>query len=63
GDVLSGMIASLIGQGLNAFYAACCGGYIHGLADDLAASDKGEYGLIATDIIECIPYAIKSVVN
>ncbi len=63
GDVLSGIIASLIGQGIDAFNAACCGAYIHGLAGDLAAKDKGEYGLIATDIIECIPYAIKSVVN
>ncbi len=62
GDILSGIIASLIGQGIDAFNAACCGAYIHGLAGDLTAKDKGEYGLIATDIIENIPYAIKSVV-
>ena len=62
GDVLSGIIASLIGQGIDAFNAACCGAYIHGLSGDLTAKDKGEYGLIATDIIENVPYAIKSVV-
>lgn len=61
GDVLSGIIASLIGQGIDAFNAACCGAYIHGLAGDLAAKDKGEYGLIATDIIENIPYAISKI--
>lgn len=61
GDVLSGIIASLIGQGIDAFNATCCGAYIHGLAGDLASNDKGEYGLIATDIIENIPYAIKKI--
>ncbi|QSX06531.1 NAD(P)H-hydrate dehydratase [Sedimentibacter sp. zth1] len=62
GDVLSGIIASLVGQKINLFEASCCGTFIHGISGDLAAKDKGEYGLIATDIIENIPYAIKAII-
>lgn len=61
GDVLSGIIASFIGQKIDVFEATCCAAYIHGLAGDLASIDKGEYGLIATDIISQIPYAIKKI--
>ena len=63
GDVLAGIIASFIGQGINPYDATCCAAFIHGLAGDLASEDKGEYGLIATDIIEKIPYAICKVLN
>ena len=59
GDVLTGIIAGFLGQGLIAFDAARLGVYIHGLAGDLAAKDKGDIGLIAGDILENIPYAIK----
>ncbi|MDP2911023.1 MAG: NAD(P)H-hydrate dehydratase [Candidatus Omnitrophota bacterium] len=59
GDVLAGIIAGFLGQGLKIFDAAKLGVYIHGLAGDLAAKDKGEIGLIAGDIVENIPYAIK----
>lgn len=59
GDVLTGIIASLIAQGIHPDYAACTGVYIHGLAGDMAASKIGEYGIIASDLIEEIPYAIK----
>lgn len=61
GDVLTGIIASLVGQGLDAFDAARCGVYLHGLAGDIAKKQKGEYGLIASDILENIPYAISYV--
>lgn len=59
GDVLTGMIASLVGQGLSAFEAARWGAYLHGKAGDLAAKTKGKVSLIASDIIEYIPEAIK----
>ena len=59
GDVLTGIIASLIAQGLNPYKATILGVYAHGLAGDLAKLDKGEYGLIARDILENIPQALK----
>ncbi len=58
GDALTGMIASLLGQGHPAEQAACLGVYLHGLAGDLAAAEKGEAGMIAGDLIEKIPAAI-----
>ncbi len=59
GDVLAGIIASFLSQGLKIFDASVLGVYVHGLAGDFAAKDKGEIGLIAGDILENIPYAIK----
>lgn len=59
GDVLSGIIASLIAQGFKVFNAAKFGVYLHGLAGDLAKEKYTEYSLIASDIIEFIPKAIK----
>ncbi len=59
GDVLSGIIAGLIGQGLNCFDSAKYGTYLHGLAGDLAAKDKIENSLIASDLITYLPKAIK----
>lgn len=61
GDVLSGMIASFIGQKIEPLDAAIAGVFLHGLAGDIGAKEKGEYGLIAGDIVESIPYAIKYV--
>ncbi|MFA4967476.1 MAG: NAD(P)H-hydrate dehydratase [Candidatus Margulisiibacteriota bacterium] len=58
GDILTGLIAGFAAQGMSPNDAACAGAYIHGLAGDLAAEEKGEYGLIAGDIIEKIPQAI-----
>lgn len=55
GDVLTGMIAGFIAQGFETKDAV----FLHGLAGDLAAKEKGEQGLIASDIIEKIPYAIR----
>ena len=59
GDVLTGMIASLIGQGIECFKAAKLGVYLHGLAGDIVKEEKGEYGMIASDIVSSIPFAIK----
>jgi NAD(P)H-hydrate epimerase len=62
GDVLTGLILALSGQGLDAENAAVAGAYLHGLAGDIAAEEKGVHGLIASDIREAIPYAIKAVI-
>lgn len=57
GDVLTGIIASLCGQGYSAKAACLLGVYLHGLAGDLIAQEKGERGIIAGDLIEAIPRA------
>jgi NAD(P)H-hydrate epimerase len=59
GDVLTGVIAGLLGQKLGLFEAACLGAYLHGLAGDLAAAERGQVGLIASDIVDRIPQAIR----
>lgn len=63
GDVLTGIISSFIGQGIEGYSAAILGVYIHGLAGDMAKAQIGEYGLIARDILECIPMAIDKLVH
>ncbi|WOO36328.1 NAD(P)H-hydrate dehydratase [Anaerocolumna sp. AGMB13020] len=60
GDVLTGMIAGLLGQGLTEDKAAALGVYIHGLAGDLAAEESGQHSLMADDIINHISAVIKS---
>ena len=60
GDVLTGIIAAFLGEGLDAFSAAKYAVYLHGLAGDLAAQEKTQLGMIASDIINNIPAAIKS---
>jgi len=57
GDVLTGVIVALIGQGLSNFDAAVLGTYIHGLAGDIAAEKIGQVSLMTTDIIEALPEA------
>ena len=59
GDVLSGIIAAFLGQGLLPFAAAKYAVFLHGLAGDLAAKEKTQLGMIASDIIDKIPEAIK----
>ncbi|MBN1972993.1 MAG: NAD(P)H-hydrate dehydratase [Sedimentisphaerales bacterium] len=59
GDVLTGVIAAMLGQGLSSFDAAVLGVYIHGFAGDLAAEKLGQVAMITTDIIENLPYAFK----
>lgn len=61
GDVLAGMIAGLLAQNCEAFYAAKLGVYLHGLCGDLAKNDLTEYGVLASDQIRFIPYAIKKI--
>ncbi len=59
GDVLTGMVASLIAQGLDPAWAAAAGAYIHGRAGDLAAREKGMMGLNAGDILSTVPVALR----
>ncbi|MGB8452302.1 MAG: NAD(P)H-hydrate dehydratase [Anaerocolumna sp.] len=59
GDVLTGIIAALIAQGLDTGEAAKLGVYIHGLAGDKACETKGSYSLMASDIIDALPLTIK----
>ena len=54
GDVLTGVITALAGQGLSDFDAAVLGVYIHGLAGDIAAEKIGQVSLMTTDIIEAL---------
>jgi NAD(P)H-hydrate repair Nnr-like enzyme with NAD(P)H-hydrate dehydratase domain len=58
GDALTGVIASLIGQGLDAYDGACLGVYVHGRAADLVAEVTGERGMLPTDFINTIPRAL-----
>ncbi len=57
GDVLTGLIASLAGQGLSPLDAAQLGVYLHGLSGDLAAGQLGQESLIATDLVRFLPDA------
>ena len=63
GDVLAGIIAGLLAQKMNTFDAAVLGVYIHGLAGDLAKEDLTAYGVLASDTIRYIPYAIKKLLS
>jgi NAD(P)H-hydrate epimerase len=65
GDVLTGLVAALLGQGLEPFAAAQLGAYLHGLAGDLARDQLGEVSLIAIDLLDYLPQAFRqlSVVN
>lgn len=60
GDVLAGMIAGLLSQGMDAEKAAVTGVYLHGLAGDMAADAHGEYSMMATDIIEELEELLKT---
>jgi ADP-dependent NAD(P)H-hydrate dehydratase len=60
GDILTGLIAALLGQRLAPFEAAQLGVYVHGLAGDLARDQIGEVSLIATDLLDFLPPALRS---
>ncbi|MDF2484323.1 MAG: hypothetical protein K0R46_491 [Herbinix sp.] len=54
GDVLTGIIAAVIAQGMEPYEAACLAVYIHGMAGDEAAKEKGTYSMMASDIVSSI---------
>ncbi|MDB5097989.1 MAG: carbohydrate kinase, YjeF related protein [Cyanobacteria bacterium RYN_339] len=57
GDVLTGLIAGLLGRGMEAFEAACTGVYVHGRAAE-AAADSGMVSLVAGDVVDRIPHLL-----
>lgn len=57
GDVLSGVVAALAAQGCTPYDSAVLGVYLHGLAGDIAAAEKGVHGLIASDLCGALPAA------
>ena len=61
GDVLTGIIAGLLAQGMDAAVAAAAGVHLHGKAGDMAAGEKGMMGLIAGDILQSLPVATRMI--
>ena len=59
GDVLSGIIVSLLGQGIQPLEAAACAAWLHGAAGDLCAKELGQYGLLPSDMVEALPRLLK----
>jgi len=63
GDVLTGLVAALMSQGLDVFEAACLGVFLHGRAGDLAADRLGQVSLTAWDILDFLPQALQQAVD
>ncbi len=61
GDVLTGLIAGLRAQGMTSLQAAYGGVFLHGLAGDLAAAELGQRGLLALDILDHVPAAMRKI--
>ena len=59
GDVLSGIIVSLLGQGISPVEAAACGAWLHGAAGDLCAEAMGQYAMLPSDMLSFLPRLLK----
>ena len=59
GDVLAGIIVSLLGQGLSPLEAAAVGAWLHGAAGDICAEEIGQYGMLPTDMLQALPRLLK----
>jgi NAD(P)H-hydrate epimerase len=59
GDVLTGIQASFLAQGMNELDASIAGVYVHGLAGDLAAAHQGVLGMTSGDILSFLPEVLK----
>lgn len=59
GDVLAGMIVSLLGQGIPALDASACAVWLHGKAGDLCAQNIGQYGMLPSDMLNVLPRLMK----
>ncbi len=63
GDVLTGVLVALLGQGYDPFAACKLGVFLHGHAADMVAAEKGEIGMSAVDVQERLPYALKELMK
>lgn len=63
GDVLSGILAALLAQGLSARYAMLLGAYVHALAGDIAAEEETPYCVVASSILQYLPKAFKTLLK
>jgi NAD(P)H-hydrate epimerase len=63
GDVLTGIVGALLARGLDPVAALEAGCYLHGLAGDLTAAERGEVAMIAGDIVETLPAALQALVS
>ena len=59
GDVLSGIIVSFLGQGMEPIQAAACGAWFHGRAGDRCAEELGQRGMLPSDMVEMLPRLLK----
>ena len=63
GDVLTGLISGFMAQGLPVEDASVLGVYLHGLSGELASDDLTVYSVLATDLIDYIPLAVKKIME
>ena len=63
GDVLTGIIAGLLAQNVKPFNAAMLAVFIHGLAGDIASEDYTKYSVLASDVLDYIPFAIQEIIE
>jgi NAD(P)H-hydrate epimerase len=59
GDVLAGILVSLLGQKIPPLEAAACAAWLHGAAGDRCAEKLGQYGMLPTDMLQELPYLMK----
>lgn len=59
GDLLAGMIVSLVGQSIAPLEAAACAAWLHGKAGDICASEIGQYGMLPSDMLHVLPRLMK----
>lgn len=59
GDVLAGILVSLLGQGIAPLQATACAAWLHGAAGDRSAEKLGQYGMLPTDMLQELPYLMK----
>ena len=59
GDVLAGILVSLLGQGITPLQASACAAWLHGASGDRCAQKLGQYGMLPTDMVSELPYLLK----